>query len=147
MVSMMRRHPRRRIVSWDRALDDVARDGYYTAAMPRSSTIFPALDVYETGEHVVAKLVVPGVDPQDIKVTLTENVLQIKGSVARDESIEEGSYLHRERSYGAFSRTVTLPGDVLGGEATAEFENGILTLTVPKAEESKPKSVKITVKS
>jgi len=146
MVSLMRSRPRHRYTSWDRALDGYSRGGYYARGTDRGG-VYPAMDVYETDDSIIAKLVVPGVKPEDISVTLTENVLQIKGSVESDDSVEEGRYLHRERSYGAFTRTVTLPGDVIGGEATAEFENGILTLTVPKAEEVKPKSVKITVKS
>jgi len=146
MVSLMRSHPRRRFTTSDRALDGYSRGGYYATGMGRGS-VYPAMDVYETDDNIVAKLVVPGVKPEDITVTLTENVLQVKGSVEVDESVEEGRYLHRERSFGTFSRAVSLPGDVVGGEATAEFENGILTLTVPKAEEVRPKSVKITVKS
>ena len=146
MVSLMRSRPRHRYTSWDRALDGYSRGGYYAREAGQGS-IYPAMDVYETDDSIIAKLVVPGVKPEDISVTLTENVLQIKGSVEVDESVEEGRYLHRERSFGTFSRAVSLPGDVVGSEATAEFENGILTLTVPKAEEVKPKSVKITVKS
>ena len=104
-----------------------------------------ALDMYETDDAIVVKAVIPGVKPEEINVQIAGGTLTIKGE--RKEEEEEGvSYVYRERRYGSFCRSVTLPteGDV--NEAEAEFKHGVLILTLPKSEAVKPKSIKIKTK-
>lgn len=103
------------------------------------------LDVYEKGDSIVLKATVPGIKPEDLDVTIAGDVLTIKGEIKHEENTQEmGEYLRRELQHGAFCRQLTLPGLVDPGKATATFENGILTLEMPKKEQLKPKTVKIT---
>jgi len=119
---------------------------------PRAGWLAPlgaetlAVDMYETDNDVVVKTAVPGVKPEDIDVSITGDVLTIKGETKAEEKIEKANYIRQERRYGAFSRSITLPSTVVADKAAAEFENGVLTLTLPKAEEVKPKTITVKAK-
>jgi HSP20 family protein len=104
-----------------------------------------ALDVAEDPDHYIVKASVPGINPEDIEITLTDNVLTIKGETKEEKESQETNWHVRERRYGNFMRSVTLPASVDANKVEATNENGVLTLRVPKAEAVKPK--KITVKS
>ncbi len=106
----------------------------------------PAVDVYETDEEIIVKATVPGVKPEDLEINAIGNTLSIKGETKEEEETKKGAYLHRERRYGAFNRSFTLPTTIDANKAAAEFEHGVLTLTLPKAELVKPKSLKIKAK-
>ncbi|MDA0987899.1 MAG: Hsp20/alpha crystallin family protein [Chloroflexi bacterium] len=106
-----------------------------------------SLDAYETPESLVIKAAVPGVRPEDVDVTVTGNVLTIKGEAGSEGEVEERSYLIRERRYGAFSRTLNLPKGLKTDEIEATYGEGVLTLTIPKAEDTRPKAVKVNVKN
>jgi len=105
-----------------------------------------AMDVIETKDNVIVKASVPGIKPEDIDVSVTGDVLTIKGETASEEKIEQGSYLRQERRFGKFERSLTLPTLVTADKAEAKFEHGVLTLTLPKAEQAKPKSIKVKTK-
>jgi HSP20 family protein len=105
-----------------------------------------ALDVYETDDNIIVTAPVAGVKPEDIDVSIVGNTLTIQGETKAEEREEKGSYIRQERRFGAFQRTVTLPTHVQAGKTEAVFENGVLHLTLPKAEEAKPKSIKVKVK-
>lgn len=102
-----------------------------------------ALDVAEQGDVFTVKASLPGISPDHLNVTLEENVLTIQGETKEDESIDEGSYHIRERRYGSFSRSVRFPVPVEGDKVEAQYENGVLTLTIPKAEAVKPKRIEV----
>jgi HSP20 family protein len=102
-----------------------------------------AVDMYETDDAVIVKTAVPGVNAEDIDISINGDILTINGETSAEEQVEEDSYIRRERRYGAFSRSVSIPVAIVAGEAEAECENGILTLTLPKAEEVKPKAIKV----
>ena len=102
-----------------------------------------ALDVAEKGDVFTVKASLPGISPDDLNVTLEDNVLTIQGETKEDETIEENSYHIRERRYGSFSRSVRFPVAVEGDKVEAEYENGVLTLTIPKAEAVKPKRIAV----
>ncbi|MBW7959224.1 MAG: Hsp20/alpha crystallin family protein [Anaerolineae bacterium] len=104
-----------------------------------------ALDVAEKDDNFLVKASLPGIDPEDLNVTLEDNVLTVQGEVKKDETIEEESYHIRERRFGSFSRSLRFPVPVNAAKIEAEYENGVLTLTVPKAEEVKPKRIEIKV--
>jgi HSP20 family protein len=108
---------------------------------------FP-VEVSETDTSVDVKASLPGVKPEDIEVTVTGDLLSIKGEFKSEtESKDEKRNYHRqERRYGSFSRQVTLPTSVNSDACEANFENGVLTLQLPKAEEAKVKKVQITQK-
>ncbi|HTP06672.1 MAG TPA: Hsp20/alpha crystallin family protein [Anaerolineae bacterium] len=103
-------------------------------------------DVIETKDNVVVKMSAPGVKPEDIEVSVVGDTLTIKGETKSEEQFEEGSYLRKERRFGSFQRTFSLPTNVASDKAKAEFENGVLTLTLPKTEAAKPKPIKVTMK-
>jgi HSP20 family protein len=102
-----------------------------------------ALDVVEDDDKYTVKASLPGVDPDDIEVTLTDNVLTIKGEMKQDEEVEEKNYHLRERRFGRFTRSIALPATVQADKVEAINENGVLTLYLPKAEEVKPKKIAI----
>lgn len=111
-----------------------------------SWALLPRVDMYETDSEVVIKATVPGVKPEDLDITVTGNVLTIKGEVKEEETEEGANFIRRERVFGSFRRDLTLPVDVRVDKAEATFENGILTLRLPKAEEAKPKRLTVKVK-
>jgi HSP20 family protein len=102
--------------------------------------------MYETDDAIVVKSTIPGIGPEDLDISITGDTLTIKGETRAEEEVEQESYICRERRYGAFSRSLTVPAPVVAEEAEAEFENGVLTLTLPKAEEVKPKAIKVKAK-
>jgi HSP20 family protein len=105
----------------------------------------PTLDISETDSKIEAKVDLPGVDPKDIDIQLHGNTLTVRGQ-RKEEKEEKGKTYHRvERRHGSFSRTINLPCPVQEDEIAAEYQEGVLTITLPKTEESKAK--KITVKS
>jgi HSP20 family protein len=106
------------------------------------------VDLYETEDEVVVKAMMPGMTAHDIQISVDRDVLTVRGESKHEEESEEGNgrvYHHRELRYQRFTRSIRLPILVNADKADAQFENGILTLTLPKAEEVKPKQ--ITVKA
>lgn len=94
---------------------------------------------------MVAKVDLPGVEEKDIDVRLESNTLTIRGERKFEKSVNEDSYLRVERTYGSFTRTFSLPNTVNPEEINAAYDKGVLTVHMPKREESKPKQVKINV--
>ncbi len=141
--------PFRELISLREAMDRLFEE---SLVRPRAGWLWPygpetlAVDMYETPENVVVKTAIPGVKPEDIDITITGDTLTIKGEVKAEEEVKRENYIRQERRYGAFSRSLTLPTKVEAEKAKAEFENGILTLTLPKAEEVKPKVIKVKAK-
>jgi len=105
-----------------------------------------ALDIYESPNEVVVKAALPGVKPDDVNIDITGDTLTIKGESKAEQEVKREDYLYQERRYGAFSRTVILPIGLKSDKAEATMEDGVLTLTIPKAEEVKPKAIKVKAK-
>ncbi|KPK38303.1 MAG: heat-shock protein Hsp20 [Gammaproteobacteria bacterium SG8_47] len=103
----------------------------------------PRVDVIDRDDEVLVKAELPGVDKDDVEVSMSGNTLTIKGSTKREQKEEKGDYYRCEISGGSFARTLTLPTDVDGEKAKAKFERGVLELTLPKIEGSKRRSIKI----
>ncbi|MFQ5813517.1 MAG: Hsp20/alpha crystallin family protein [Anaerolineae bacterium] len=106
---------------------------------------FP-LDVYETQEALVVKAALPGFRPDDVDISVQGDVLTIKGKLKHQEKVEGENYYRREMRHGTFSRSLPLPVRIDHEKAEAVFENGILTVSLPKAEEARPKSIKVRAK-
>lgn len=106
---------------------------------------FPTLDVSETKNEYVLKAELPGIDPKDIDISLTNDLLTIKGEKKQEKEEKEENYHVIERSYGSFTRSVRLPGQVQSDKINAAFKNGVLKVTLPKTEEAKKKEIKIKV--
>lgn len=104
------------------------------------------IDMYQTNDDVVVKAVVPGIRPDQVQISVTGDVLTIRGEVKQEEEKEDRAWHIREHRLGSFERSVGLPVSVVSDKAAAEFENGVLTITLPKAEEVKPKTISIKAK-
>jgi HSP20 family protein len=109
------------------------------------ATWAPAVDIYEGQNELVAKVDLPGIEEKDIDIRLENNTLTIRGERKFEKSVNEDNYLRVERAYGSFTRTFSLPNTVNAEGINASYNNGVLTVHLPKREESKPKQVKINV--
>jgi len=107
----------------------------------------PAVDIYETENELVVKADLPDVNEKDIDVRVENNTLTVRGERKFDEKTEKDNYLRVERTYGSFSRSFSLPNTVNNEAIKADYKNGVLTVTLPKRAESKPKQVKVNVTS
>ena len=105
----------------------------------------PAVDIYETGSHLVIKAELPGIDPKDVEVRVENGTLTISGERKVEKDVNEGNYHRVERSYGSFVRSFNLPPTISSENVTAEYKDGVLVLNLAKREEAKPKSIKIQV--
>lgn len=101
------------------------------------------IDMYQTNDDVVVKAAVPGFRPDQVQITVTGDVLTIRGEANDEEEKKDKAWHIREHRLGSFERSVALPVSVISDKATADFENGVLTITLPKAEELKPKAITI----
>jgi len=104
-----------------------------------------ALDVVENKDEFLVKASLPGINPDDLEITFTDNVLTIKGETKEDKDIQEEQYHLRERRQGIFSRSISLPNRVKADAIEASYDAGVLTLKLPKVEEVKPKRIAINI--
>ncbi len=105
----------------------------------------PAVDIYETEHELVVKADVPEVDSKDLDIRVENNILTIRGERKFEKKVNEENYLRVERAYGTFSRSFSLANTVNAEAIKADYQNGVLTLTIPKREEAKPKQIKVNV--
>ncbi len=106
----------------------------------------PLVDMFETENDVVIKAALPGLKADDVQINITGETLTIKGETKEQTETKEKAYHIREQRYGLFERTVSLPTMVMSDKAKADFEDGVLTVTLPKAEEVKPKTITVKAK-
>ncbi len=132
-----------------RGLDSLFDDFFTTPffSQPAVSRGFPVIDVGETDESVFVKAELPGVDPKDVDVNVSDDVIELRGEVKeeREEGSEDTGFYRRERYYGTFERSIPLPVKVKQDEVKAQYKDGILSITLPKAEPSKPKARKVEI--
>ena len=145
MRALIRWDPFREMSAMRRAMDRLF-DESWTPAIWRDREYTIPVDLYETDESVVAKAALPGVDPDAVDVSVSDDLLTIKGTAEHEEKEDGEQYLRRELSYGAFSRTVPLPASVDAEKATADYEGGVLTVTLPKQEGGRTKTIKVISK-
>ena len=148
MYGLARRNPLSEVVSLRSAMDLLFEDSFVSPMSWNgrgSEAAMPAIDVAETDDDVVVTAALPGIDPKDVDITMTGSSLVIRGEFKADEKIERERYIHSERRFGSFLRQLQLPVRVQGDKAEANFENGLLTLRIPKAEEVKPRQIQIKV--
>lgn len=149
MSSLIRWEPFRELLSMREAMDRLFEESFLR---PRGRWLVPfdvealAVDMYETDDKIVVKASLPGVKPEEVDISVTGNTLTIKGETKAEEEVKEENYIRRERRYGAFSRSLSLPTQVEVEKAEAAFENGVLTLSLPKAEAVRPKAIKVKTK-
>src|SRR5437016_14684045 len=121
--------------------DVVGREGEESNLTPWA----PAVDIYETERELVVKADLPEVDPKDLDIRVENNILTIRGERKFEKKVNEENYLRVERSYGSFARSFSLANTVNPDAIKADFQNGVLTLSIPKREEAKPKQIKVNV--
>ena len=112
----------------------------------QTSTWLPAVDIVEADVNYIVRVDAPGVAKDDVKITLQEDVLTIKGEKKREAEKKDENLRRVERSYGMFQRSFTLPTAVKSDEIEASFEGGVLTIRLPKAEEAKLKEIEVKIK-
>jgi HSP20 family protein len=105
----------------------------------------PPVDIYETENELVIKADLPEVNQQDLDIRVANNILTIRGERKFEKKVGEENYLRMERAYGSFSRSFSLANSVNSEEIKADYQNGALTLHIPKREETKPKQIKVNV--
>jgi HSP20 family protein len=108
-------------------------------------TWVPPVDICETEDSLVLKAELPGIKPDDVEIRVEDNTLYLKGERKFEKEVKDENFHQVERSYGTFSRSFSLPSSIDSDKVKAEYQNGILTLTMPKREEAKPKTIKIDV--
>ncbi len=148
MADIVRWEPYQDIVSLRHAMDRMFDEGFFRPLAPFMpwSDGTPAVDVYETDDSIVVKTPIPGVKAEDIQVSLVGDTLTIKAEIKEEKEVKHANYLRRERRMGSYNRSLTLPGGLQSDKAQADYSDGLLTLTFPKAEEVKPKTIKVTTK-
>ncbi len=131
---------------FDRFLDWALSSGISRRRRAGESTLWvPPIDVSETSDAVIVKADLPGVSEDDIQISITGNLLSIKGERKQEVKEENENFFRVERVYGAFERVIELPAEVEPDKAKATFKNGVLTIEIPKSEKVKPKEIKIEV--
>jgi HSP20 family protein len=148
-MAIERWHPFTELMSLRQAMDRLFEDSFVRTSRPLTALgelTAPALDIYQTANEVVVKATLPGVKAEDITIDITGETLSIKGQTKAEQEVKQEDYLYQERRYGAFSRSVVLPGGLKTDKAEATMDDGVLTLTIPKTEEVKPKAIKVKPK-
>jgi HSP20 family protein len=125
----------------DRLFDNASADSVW--AQPTAWGL--AVDVVENKDDFIVKASVPGINPDDLDVSYTDDILTIKGEIKSDNEVKDNQFHLRERRYGSFSRSISLPTKIKADAIEASYQNGVLSLRLPKAEEVKPKRISIKV--
>ncbi|MEJ2551747.1 MAG: Hsp20/alpha crystallin family protein [Anaerolineales bacterium] len=144
MTELTRWQPFREMRSMHNMLDRLMDQSFYTPVFETNghTTLIP-IDVYQTDEEVHVKATVPGLKPEDIQISVTGDTLSISGETESEHEEKDRDYFVRERRMGSFSRSITLPVGVDADKAKADFEDGVLTITLPKSEAEKPKMISV----
>lgn len=143
-MSMIRWEPFPELMSLRQAMDRLFEDSFIRPSrLAPGEGPLPAIDMYQTPKEVVVKVQVPGIKLEDIDVHITGDGLTIKGERKSEKETKREDYYYQEQRYGSFTRYVSLPDGLATDKAEASLEDGVLTLTIPKAEGVKPKPVKI----
>ena len=146
MSNLIRWEPAREMMSLREAMDRLFDDAFTHPLSIRDAWSVPAIDMYQTDDEIVVKAALPGIKADEVSINVTGEVLTLKGEVKHDEEKKEKAWHIREQRYGSFERSVVLPTEVVADKAKADFENGILAITLPKAETRKPKIINIKAK-
>ncbi len=146
MRTLSRFEPFRGVSTLQDQISRLFNDGFERTGEDSSLTSWaPAVDIYETEHELVVKADLPEVDPKDLDIRVENNILTIRGERKFESKVAEDKYLRVERTYGSLSRSFSLANTVNSEAIKADYHNGVLTLSIPKREEAKPKQIKINV--
>ena len=147
MANLMRNQPRE-VVSLREAMDRMFDDSFLKPFGEGgfANMAVPAVDMAETDSDVIVTATVPGIKAENLQITVTGDMLQLSGEMQAETEKKEATYHIRERRSGAFKRSIPLPASVVADNARAEFDNGVLTLTLPKEQKARRKTVNVQTK-
>jgi HSP20 family protein len=144
-MAIQRWEPFREMISLRDAVNSLLQESFIrpTGLPADGGAAMLPLDITENENEFIIKASLPGVRPEDVQITARGDTLTIRGEMKAEEEKKDEHYHLRERRFGQFQRTIVLPAPINADQAKSEFENGVLTLTLPKAEEAKPKQIKL----
>ncbi|HSO13206.1 MAG TPA: Hsp20/alpha crystallin family protein [Anaerolineales bacterium] len=146
MSNLIRWEPAREMMTLREAMDRLFDDAFTRPLSLRDAWSVPAIDMYQTDDEIVVKASLPGIKADEVQINITGEVLTLKGEMKHEEDKKEKAWHIHEQKWGSFERSVVLPTNVVADKAKAEFENGILTITLPKADEAKPRMITVKAK-
>jgi HSP20 family protein len=146
MSNLIRWEPARDMMTLREAMDRLFDDAFTRPLNINGSWSAPAIDMYQTDNELVVKASLPGLKADDVQITITHDVLTLKGEFKHEEEGTDKAWHIREHRWGAFERSLALPTEIKADKTRAEFENGVLVITLPKADEVKPKTVTVKAK-
>jgi HSP20 family protein len=145
MNTLHRWEPFRSAATLHEQLNRVFGEGFNRQEESNLTTWAPAVDILENEHELVVKADLPDVDPKDLDIRVENNILTIRGERKFEKALNDGNYLRVERAYGSFARSFALANTVNTEAIKADYQNGVLTLHIPKREEAKPKQIKVNV--
>lgn len=149
-MALLRRRPSRELVSLHDAIDRMFDENFmqptWTSSWPELDLGTIPLDIIEEDKNLIVKASVPGVTPEALEVELRDDMLTVTAKLDKEEEHKGGDYHLREHRYGQYTRSVKLPVPVTNEHAAAVYENGVLTLTLPKVDDKPSKRISINVK-
>jgi HSP20 family protein len=146
MSNLIRWEPAREMVTLREAMDRLFDDAFTRPFGLASGLQAPAVDLYQTDEEVVVRASLPGMKAEDVQISITGDLLTLKGEFKEKEEKKEKAYHLREQRFESFERILSLPAEVVADKAKADFEDGVLTITIPKADEVKPRTITVKAK-
>jgi len=146
MSNITRWEPVREMLTLREAMNQLFDDSFTHPINMSGGSVLPAIDLYQDAEQVVVRAMLPGLKPADVQISITADVLTLRGEFKLQNDPKDATYHLREQRLGAFERSLRLPTVVQTDKAKAEFEDGILTISLPKAEAVKPRTINIKVK-
>ncbi len=147
-MAIARWEPFRELMTAQRDFDRLFREAFAPAmheGEASTRTWAPPVDIYENGDNLVLKAELPGINPDDVEICVEDNNLYLKGERKFEKEVKEENYHRVERTYGSFARAFSLPNSIDSDKVAANYKDGVLTLTLPKREEAKPRTIKISV--
>lgn len=149
-MALIRWKPYRRMLALQNAMDRFFEDSFFEAPQwlnRMESELLVPVDMRETDETLVLNVELPGLKPEDVEISIRNNTLTLQGELKSEDERDRGDVHFKERRYGSFQRSIQLPTHIDTENVKAEFEDGVLHVTLPKSEEIKPRQIAITTKS
>ena len=146
-MELVRWNPGKELFNWHNQMNRFF-DDFFSSPLSGGENVsmrdwLPVVDIYDNDDTIVIKAELPGVDKKDIKVDVNGRILTLKGERSTDNEMQEGDYYRKERSFGKFERSFTLPADIDPDKIKADFKDGVLKLNIPKPEAHKPKQISV----
>ncbi len=143
MARLVRFDPFRELEALRREMEKVFDNFLAERGLEGEFVWTPPIEVKETDDRYVIRMDIPGVEKENVKIEISDNTLIVSGERKEEKEEKEANYYRREIAYGSFYRAIQLPSDINPEEIKARYENGVLTITVPKSEKAKKREIKI----